>query len=338
MFLVILKPCRGQQPSIFLSNQSQLTDEQELRNEKLRQEILKLQLENEKLKNFWGVLPSYGTFLTALVAVTGVIVTIWKHIRQREKDSLRRLDERFTSTVANLGSEKPSIQASAAVSIITFLRPEYDVFRNQVFMILLANLKVRHSDAVNKLLIEGFEKAVRMQLQVVKKKGEHFELDLSSCNLYRVDLSGLDLSYADLGFAKLRGANLSDADLYRVRGWKANLENAKLSRANLEEARLRKAQFKDAQFHKARLVSVDLKEARLARAQFYQAQMQSAHLDKANLNGARFEQADLNDTHFHGASLNEQTLKSILKAFNWQKAHFDDDVRAKLEVLAEGHS
>ena len=62
--------------------------------------------------------------------------------------------------------------------------------------------------------------------------------------------------------------------------------------------------------------------------------MQSAHLERANLSGAKFEQADLNDTFFRGASFNAQTLKNIIKAFNWQKAHFDEDVKAKLEELA----
>lgn len=355
MLLVILKVSWEQQSSVFVNDPLQTMNPQELQNEKLRQEILKLQLENKKLNSFWRLLSPYATFLTALGAIIGVSATIWKQInersrqqgldrrqseldrKQREDDSLRRFDEKFTSIVTNLGSESSSIQASAAASIITFLKPEYKVFHNQVFMILLANLKITHIDAVNNLLIKGFEKAIQTRLQDVQEKDEQFELDLSCSNLYRIDLSGLDLSRADLGFAKLQGANLTNANLHRVRGWKANLENARFSKANLEEARFRRAQFGGAQFHEARLVSADFKETRLTKAQFYRAEMQSAHLEKANLNGAKFEQADLNDTFFYGASLNAKTLKSILKAFNWQKAHFDDDVRAKLGELAKSN-
>ena len=355
MLLVILKVSWAQQSSVFVIDQLQPMDLQDLQNEKLRQEILMLQLENKKLNSLWELLAAYATLLTALAALIGVIVTIYKQINersrqqeldrrqrvldrnQREDDSLRRLDEKFTSIVTNLGSKRSSIQASAAVSIITFLKPEYKVFHNQVFMILLANLKVTHSDAVNKLLIKGFEKAIRIILQSVQERDELFELDLSGSNLYRVDLSGLDLSQADLGFAKLQGANLTNANLHRVRGWEANLENARFSKANLEEARFRKAQFRGAQFHEARLVSADFKETHLTNAHFHRAKMQSAHLEKANINGAKFEQADLNDTFFYGARLNAKTLKSILKAFNWQKAHFDADVRAKLEELAKSN-
>jgi uncharacterized protein YjbI with pentapeptide repeats len=67
--------------------------------------------------------------------------------------------------------------------------------------------------------------------------------------------------------------------------------------------------------------------------------MQSAHLEEANLDGAKFEQADLNDTFFYRArNLNRGTLKSISKAINWQKAHFDDAVRVELEKLAQSNS
>jgi uncharacterized protein YjbI with pentapeptide repeats len=286
-----------------------------------------------------GNMVAYATLITALVAVVGVIVTVWKQLAQQEADRRRQLDERFTSIVANLGSNSPAIQASAAVSIISFLKPEYKAFHGQVFMVLLANLKLEHDDVINRLLITGFQKVIRIQSQSAKDKDTLFELDLSRSNLCHADLSGLDLRQADLGFAKLQGANLANTNLRRVRGWESNMERARLSRADLEEARLRKAIFRGGQFHNARLVSADLRETDLTGAQFYQAKMQSAHLEDANLDGAKFEQADLNDTFFCGAkNLNTKTLKSISKAFNWQKAHFDDAVRVELEKLAQSNS
>ena len=343
--LVILKPSWEQQSSVFVNDQLQSMNQQELQNERLRQEILKLQLENKKRNSFWELLPSYATIITTLVAVIGVFVTIWRQInereldrKQREDESLRRLDERFTSIVSNLGSESAAIQAGAAVSILTFLKPEYMVFHNQVFMLLLANLKIQHSDAVNKLLIGAFEKAIRIHWQSLRKQDEQFELDLSRAHLDRIDLSNTDLTGADLGFTELGHANLTDAVLFRARGFGAQLEKARLSRANLNEARFREANFRGAQFHGSNLVAADLKETDLEEAQFYQARMQSAHLDKAKLRGAKFEQANLSDAFFYGADLNEYTLRSILKAFNWQKAHFDEDVKAKLGELAEASS
>ena len=350
--IMILKPCWGQKSSPDTNAQVQSDSQQKLQEAKLRQEIIKLELENQRLKNFWAQLPSYGAVFTALIALVGIFVTIWKQIiersrqqqldrrqreldrQQREDESLRRLDEKFASVVADLGSERPPTQASAAVSIMSFLRPEYKVFHHQVFLILLANLKIEHDDAINKLLIGGFEKAIRIRLQSAEERDELFVIDLSRCFLNRVDLSNLELKNADIGFAELRGANLTGVDLYRVRGMSANLEKARLSRANLEEARLRKAQFSEAQFHEANLISADLEETDLRKAQLQKAKLQSAHLDNADLRGARFEQANLSDTFLRGATLNEDTLSSILKGYNWQKAHFDKKAEAKLRELA----
>jgi len=342
--LVILNPPWEQQPSISANDQLQSMNQEQLEDEKLRQEVLKLRLENQKRSSLWELLPSYATIITTFVAVIGVFVTIWRQINerardreQREDDSRRRLDERFTSIVGNLGSESEAIQASATVSIMTFLKPEYEVFHSQVFMVLLANLKIQHSEAVNKLLVGAFEKAIRIQLQALRDQGEQLELDLSRAHLDRIDLSNTDLTGADLGFTELRHANLTNAVLFRTRGFGAQLEKARLSTANLNEARFREANFRGAQFHKTNLVAADLKETDLAGAKFYQARMQSAHLDEAKLRRAKFEQANLSDTFFYGADLNEETLRSILKASNWQRAHFDDDVKAKLEELSKAN-
>ena len=76
-----------------------------------------------------------------------------------------------------------------------------------------------------------------------------------------------------------------------------------------------------------------MKKANLNGAEFYEAKLQAARLDEANLTGARFERADLNDTYFLGAKLPDDTLKSIRKAFHWEKAHFDEETKARLDAL-----
>jgi uncharacterized protein YjbI with pentapeptide repeats len=282
---------------------------------------------------------AYATLITALVAVIGVIITVWKQLAQQETDKRRQLDERFTSIITSLGSNSQAIQAGAAVSIITFLKPEYKIFHDQVFMVLLANLKLKNDIILNRLLVTGFQKAIRIKNDLEKDKSNSDDFDLSYCNLYRIDLSGMNLSNADIGFAKLQGANLTNTNLRRIQGWESNLERARLSNADMEEARLRKAHLKGVLFHNARLVSADLRETDLTKARFYQAKLQSAHFDKANLDSTKFEQADINDAYFYGVhNLNESTLKSIYNSYNWQKAHFDDNVRIELEKIAETNS
>jgi uncharacterized protein YjbI with pentapeptide repeats len=327
--------------------------EQELQIEKLRQEVLNIQLQNERMGSFWDRISPTATILTAFVAVAGVLITIWRQTtenrrqkeqdlnqreldrEQREIESLRRLDDKFTSIVANLGADSEAVKVSAAVSLLTYLKSEYEGFHEQVYMILLANLKIEHSPAINRILVEGLERAIRLRLKYAQEKREQPDLDLSNASLYHINLSDLDLSSADLGFADLRLANLIGSNLFRVRGFEANLEKARLSRANLNEARFRKANLRNAHLHDVNLVAADLKDTDMQAAQFYRSKMQSAHLEGADLTNAQFQEANLNDTYFLGSKLNQQALKTIRKAFNWQNAHFDEEIASELENMGE---
>jgi len=164
-------------------------------------------------------------------------------------------------------------------------------------------------------------------------------MDLSDARLDTVDLSGLDLSESDLGFATLQYAKLRGASLFRVRGYHVHLEKASLSGRDttLEEARLRKAHCLETHFHDANLTSARLEEADLTGAQFYRARLQSAHLDETTLRGTRFDEADLNDAFLRRLKeVDEASLRSLSRAKNWRKAHFDPQVLERLELLSQG--
>lgn len=311
----------------------------ELETEKLRQEVRKLATENRDLANSWQKVSSYATIITVVVAVIGAFATIWKQIsesrqdrEQRETDSRRRMDDKFTSIVKDLGSDNPSLQVSAAVSLMTFLREEYTSFHEQVYLVLLANLKVKHEVQLNRLLIQAFTKALKLRLER-QPVSEGEPLDLTNTSLYRIDLSGLNLPNTDIAFADMQLANLRETNLFRVRGYQVNLSKASLTRANLGEARLGEANLSNCHFHETNLVSATMKKANLSGAEFFEAKLQAARMDEANVSGARFERSDLSDTYFLGATIPDQTLKSIRKALNWEKAHFDEETLVRLEKL-----
>ena len=322
-----------------------------LQQQKLQQEIEKLKQENANSRGVRGFVAAYagiaGVF-TAGAAVLGVLITFRgqrkdqarqaqldreqrKNDReQREVESRRRLDERFNAIVTDLGSEREAVQAAAAVSLLTFLRPENEAFFRQVRLVTLANLKVSHSSVVTKLLVRVFEAALRTPDPL-----EPIELDLSDAKLARANLSELDLREADLSRADLHSADLTNAKLWRARGANPILINARLcgDQTDLTEVRWRKAQGAEANFCDAKLVKAHLEGGDFTNAQFQRARLQSAHLDDAQLEGARFEQANLNDTYFRGATLDEPAMKSIVRAENWEKAHFSPEVEARLRAL-----
>ena len=143
-----------------------LESKEALEIEKLKQEVFKIQLENENLKSSWTKFLSNSAFFMAITALIGIFVTIWKQLaetnrlkelddaqrqrdseqrqldrEQRERENERLIDQKFTSIIADLSAESEAIQASAAVLIITYLKPEYEILHDRIFAVLLANLK-----------------------------------------------------------------------------------------------------------------------------------------------------------------------------------------------------
>ncbi len=329
---------------------------QRLQNQKLEQEIRKLRLENERSSSPFGAVLALAPFITVLVAVAGVALTLWKQRaesaqsrseaihqqqldrEQRERESLRRFDENYANAVENLGAESKALQVSAAVSLMGFLKPRYEEFHPDILALLIANLKLDSDETVNRVLVQAFERAIRLE---PARLALGDDVDLARAKLPRVDLEGVELSppggtrVVDLAGADLRHAVLVETKLWRARGYGANLDGARLSRANLQEARLNDVSAPGANFHGTNLVSATLKDGKLQEAEFFQARMQSAHLERAVLTKARFEDADLSDAYFTGATgLEPVVLKSITLAKNWRSAHFDDEVADRLHSMA----
>ena len=318
--------------------------------EKLKYEIEKIKSENALDPILRTITTSVG-LLTAIGAIIGAFLSYNKYLKerrseleQRKWESDMRLEDQFNSIIENMGSDSDPLKASAVVSLLTFLKPEYKQFHEQAYLILLSSLKNYNSDNINRILVKAFEKALRINIESIQSKYAEdpeskeymIELDLTRMNLYRIDLHGLNLEYLDVAFSDLRNANLTDCNLKRARGIQANLSGARLSRSNMTEARFNEAAFEDAQFHGTRLISATLKNSYLKGAEFQQALLQEAHLEGAHIEDAKFEHANLNNSFFKEVQFKDTDLKSILKSANgsWKKANFDAEVREKLDQLS----
>src|ERR1700694_1799522 len=90
VFALVLCPALAQPVWAQTPQPTSSASQQNLQEEKLRQETIKLQLENQNLRSPWNLLLSYSTLITALVAVGGLVATFLKQIsengRQRDLD------------------------------------------------------------------------------------------------------------------------------------------------------------------------------------------------------------------------------------------------------------
>lgn len=274
--------------------------------------------------------------------------------QQRQATILQQASRQFTTAASNLDADSPALQINSLVTLLSLvstlssLYPESQPLQEQLYWFLLTNLQKKRSPEVQKFLSQALAKSIKLNITQAKQAGKTFPLNLANTYLSHIDLSNLDLSQTqltkstpnaptqlDLGFAELPGANLCYSQLQRARGIQANLHKARLSHSNLSEARLHKANLENAILHNANLVAAHLKDANLKKAQLQRAKLQSAHLESADLRGARFEQAHLADTFFCKARFDNAALSSILLAYEWRKADFDDDVYETLKKMAQ---
>lgn len=293
----------------------------------------------------------WATFLTAIVAVGGLIVTIRGQQKDAKLERNKRHDEQLARWAQDLGSDTPRVRLNAAAALSAFLGSGSPGLRVDLLAVIIANLKIEPDRPVSDVLVRDLEVALRACLEPEKTKWQFLhplhllptswlplkrrdqlsELDLARALwLKRLDISKSDLSGlpVDLAFANLRQANLCDVTAPRnVRGWGVFLEYARLSRANLHEARLNKSHCAHAQFHKTRLVSATFKGADLRGASFQQAKLQAVHFERAWLQGAKFEEANVADTYFcdmqhnNAAKLDDSALMSLSTARNLDRAH-----------------
>lgn len=211
------------------------------------------------------------------------------------------------------------------------------MYTEQVFRLLVAQVKIDRDREVNQLLAKVFARAIRLY-RSQRPDEEPEGLDLKGSFLDRIDLAGLDLTNVDMAFASFRQSNLKGTKLRRALGYEVHLDGAVMSLADLTEARMINAIAPKTVFHKALMSSVKLRNANLKQAQFQQARLQSAHFEDADLSGAAFQEANINDTFFHGATFDDAALRTIVKAKNWTKAHFDPPILSHLRSISRART
>lgn len=180
--------------------------------------------------------------------------------------------------------------------------------------------------------------ARRKEAHVLKEVEENYVLDLSACNLQRVnftegkfDLALMNKSHFD--FAKMSKAALGEVDFNQSTFNGAELNEAKLNGAVLNGAKLNGAKLNRAELNGAKLNGAELNDAVLSRAKLNKAVLIGAELNNADLNGAELNRAVLNGAELNGASLNGAVLKqAVLNRAKFNGAELNGAVleRAKL--------
>jgi uncharacterized protein YjbI with pentapeptide repeats len=174
-------------------------------------------------------------------------------------------------------------------------------------------------------------------------ESEEKRLDLSKTNLNNTELYRANLDNADLIGGKLNGAGLIKAKLNNALLYGTEFNQALLNYAELNGAKLNGAELNDAKMRATKLKKAELNTAKLYKAFLQEADFTDAYLTatiliEADFRGANLTRADLSDADIEAANFKDSqtqktqiTVEQILKAKNWDKAHYNSDFWEQLK-------
>jgi glycosyltransferase involved in cell wall biosynthesis len=275
---------------------------QQVTDEKTRQEIISLRIENETRSFFWtSLLSTLGPLATLVGALLGGWIGLRKYIETREKEQNDQAAADLRATLQNLVSKEPRERAVGIVGLQHYLTPEKKAYHLRALSALVTAARMegeKESDV---------KVAVRIATeQAVKYVGEEDlqRISWQSTRLKEVNLSGHRLAKLDFRDADLEDANLSRCDLSN-----AVFVNSRLNGARLDDSILRGA---------------NLSYADLAGASLVNAQLQNAVLHHAKVWGMDLRGADLSGAEFDVERMPWELIK------NWRSATMDQAVYNRL--------
>jgi uncharacterized protein YjbI with pentapeptide repeats len=269
-------------------------------------DLEKAQLEIEKLKSekswWWNVFASIlPTLVSTLVVIGGGLLGFhkWredhrieqakrdedykKEQRKRaedyQKEQAKLDEERFQKVVEGLGSDRLEARVGAAIMLLTFLRPGYEKFYSQTFLLAVAHLRLRKADPDTPQPLDALSQALIVVFREAFSKARDNIENFVPENL---DASGIHMDTAYLSKIDLRKIRVRDAYFRGAVLWKAQLQNSYFKYSDLSGANLSRANLSGADF-----VNTILKDAKLENANF-----ENAHLSGANLEGAKLKDAN----------------------------------------------
>lgn len=272
-----------------------------LEDERVRQEAVKLRLENEQRTTFLQTLfATLGAGVGLLVTVSGIWVGFAQYLSAKERDRLDRASKDLESLWRGIAAQGDSnLQAAAIAALQHFLSPDKKEYHDRVAAALaLAARMENRSDVVNRTLLPVVESAMR-QITDSMRTVSWQKVRLQKADFSNLNLRGFDFRDGDLEEANLRGSILNGARFDAARLVRANLERAVLTDASLEYADLA-----DASLHSANLQNANMR-----------------HIQLMNLN--------LRDCNLTGATLSHHDTDWRLST-DWRTAQFSTGVKERL--------
>lgn len=299
-------------------------------------------LNKQKLENdtswWWNnTVPLITSLVTILSLLGGGIFTVIRVTGEQQANRERQKEEhdqwvqdqnaerekqgeaRFQNVVEGLGSSSKATQVGAAITLRTFLRPDYRQFYRQVFDLAVVHLRLRNLDqkkiepldSLSQALITIFKESFPLARQQLEDTKNMQQLDATQVQLDQAYLANAQLQNIWMPQSWLREANLSGADLSGANLYWTNLSFADLSGADFSGADLRIANLSGVNPYRANPIVSRSYRANPVVTRFKRANLSGANLSGADLSEADLSEADLSKADLSGANLSGANLQTV---------------------------
>lgn len=249
-----------------------------LSDEKTRQELIALRLQNEQheifLQNF---IANFSVGAGIVIALSGALVGLNQFLEIRAKARADQAADTMRHAWEGVTSKDLKVRAGSIAGLQPFLSKDKADFHERVAaaLALAGRLDGAGEAAIQRTLVPVIELALQQIPRAMRKvswQGVH----LVGCDFSRMDLSGYDFRNAYLRSCVFRDATLDRArfdaaDLIGADFTGAHLRDANLEYADLAKASLRQADLQGARLRNLKLLDLDLDGANMSAADFSEA-------------------------------------------------------------------
>ncbi len=256
-------------------NQIQAAQSQQISDEKARQEVLALRIQNETKAFFWeSLVTSLSPMVGVIVALVGGWLGLRSYLGTREKERIDRAATDLKDILDLVASKEPRERAVGIVGLQHFLAPDKDEYYLRVLSALMTAARLEEDAEVMRGIRIAAEQAIKNLPEEILQQVSWQGVKLRGVDFSKRSLQNLDLRDANLEDAVLTGCNLSGSLFTNARLNGAKIDNGVLdgvdfSYADFAGATLEGSVLDRAVLHHAKVGNLNLRRADLREAVFF---------------------------------------------------------------------